>query len=105
MTERTTRTSITFSNPFSLSDIDGVQGAGTYRIEAVDVTLDIMSFVAYRRVSTTIELPAVGSASSQRQVVTIDPVELEAALKRDRSTQRDAKGQFDAAARDTAPRR
>jgi hypothetical protein len=105
MTERTTRTSVTFSNPFSLSDIDGVQGAGTYRIEAVDVTLDIMSFVAYRRVSTTIELPAVGSPSSQRQVVTIDPVELEAALKRDRSTQLDAEESLDAAARNAAARR
>ena len=37
MTERTTRTSVTFSHPFSLAGIDGVQHAGTYRIEAVEV--------------------------------------------------------------------
>lgn len=102
MTERTTRTSVTFSHPFSLAGIDGVQHAGTYRIEAVEVRLDNMSFIAYRRVSTTIELPAVSSASLRRQV-TIDPVELETALKRDRSvSQGDARktsrGKLDAAA-------
>lgn len=102
MTERTTRTSVTFSHPFSLAGIDGVQHAGTYRIEAVEVRLDNMSFIAYRRVSTTIETPAVSSASLRRQV-TIDPVELETALKRDRSvSQGDARktsrGKLDAAA-------
>jgi hypothetical protein len=83
MAGRTTRMSVTFSRPFSLTDIDGIQPAGTYRIQTVDVTLDNLSFLAYRRVSTTIELPAVGTASSRRQVVTIDPLELETALKRD----------------------
>jgi hypothetical protein len=75
--------SVTFTRPFSLTDLDGIQPAGTYRIQTVDVTLDSLSILAYRRVSTTIELPAVGTASSRRQVITIDPLELEAALKRD----------------------
>jgi len=83
MAGRTTRMSVAFSHPFSLADVDGIQPAGTYRIQTVDVTLDNLSFLAYRRVSTTIELPAVGTAGSRRQVVTIDPLELEAALKRD----------------------
>ena len=83
MAGRTTRMSVAFSRPFSLADVDGIQPAGTYRIQTVDVTLDNLSFLAYRRVSTTIELPAVGTAGSRRQVITIDPVELEAALKRD----------------------
>ena len=83
MAGRTTRMSVTFSRPFSLTDMDGIQPAGTYRIQTVDVTLDNLSFLAYRRISTTIELPAVGTASSRRQVVTIDPLELEMALKRD----------------------
>jgi len=83
MAGRTTRMSVTFSRPFSLVDVDGIQPAGTYRIQTVDVTLDSLSFLAYRRVSTTIELPAVGTAGSKRQVITIDPLELEAALKGD----------------------
>jgi hypothetical protein len=57
-------------------------------VQTVDVTPDNPPFIAYRRVSTTIELPAVGTASSRRQVVTIDPLELETALKRDSGRQR-----------------
>ena len=83
MAGRTTRVSVSFSRPFSLVDVDGIQPAGTYRVQTVDVALESMSVIGYRRVSTTIELPGVGVASSRRQVVTIDPLELEAALKRD----------------------
>ena len=84
MAGRTTRWSVTFLQPFSLVDIDGIQPAGTYRVQTVDVSLDNLSFLAYRRISTTIELPGVGTAGSRRQVMTIDPLELEAALTRDR---------------------
>ena len=74
MTGRTTRTSVTFSRPFSLSDLDGMQPAGTYRIQTLDVTLDSLSYLAYRRVSTTIELPSVGVARSRKHVISIDPL-------------------------------
>jgi hypothetical protein len=74
---------VTFSRPFSLSDLDGMQPAGTYRIQTLDVTLDSLSYLAYRRVSTTIELPSVGVARSRRHVISIDPLELETALHRD----------------------
>ena len=81
MPERTTLTRITFAHPFSLADLDGVQPAGTYTVETIDATLDNLSFIAYRRVSTSITVPADGGG--QRQVIFIDPKELEAALKRD----------------------
>jgi len=84
MAGRTTRISVTFSSPFSLADVAGIQPAGTYRVQTIDVSLDNLSFLA-RRVSTTIELPGVGTGISRRQVVTIDPLELDAALKRDGS--------------------
>ncbi len=83
MAGRTTRSSVTFLQPFSLADIEGIQPAGTYRVQTVDVSADGLSILAYRRVSTTIELPSVGTASSRRQAMTIDPLELEAALTRD----------------------
>jgi hypothetical protein len=83
MAGRTTRTSVTFSRSFALADVDEVQPAGTYRIQTVDVVVEDLALTAYRRVSTTIELPAVGTASSRRRVVAIDPLELEAILKAD----------------------
>ena len=81
--ELTTFTMITFLRPFSVTDVDGVQPAGTYTVETIDRTLDNLSFIAYRRVSTSILLPAVGAVARQRQVIFIDPLELDAALKRD----------------------
>ena len=81
--ERTTLTTITFSHPFSLTDVDGVQPPGNYTVETIDTTLDNLSFIAYRRISTSIRLPAIGKVARQRQVIFIDPLELEAAQKRD----------------------
>jgi hypothetical protein len=63
--------------------MDGVQPPGTYLIETVEDPLGTLSFVAYRRVSTTITLPAIGVSSLRKQVVTIDPDELQAALAKD----------------------
>ena len=83
MPERTTQSSVTFLHPFLLVGLDGVQPAGTYTIETIEETLDDLSFVAYRRVSTNIIAPAVGTVTLQRQVVTIDPQDLEAAQRRD----------------------
>jgi hypothetical protein len=83
MAGRTTRNSVTFPKPFFLANVEGMQPAGTYRVQTVDVALDNLSVLAYRRVSTTIELPSVGTLGSARQVVTMDPLELEAALKTD----------------------
>ena len=84
MTGRTTRSSVTFSQPFTLSDIDGIQPAGTYRVQTVDVSLDNSSLPTYRRLSTTIELPDARSASLRRRV-TIDALEFEAALAMDKA--------------------
>jgi hypothetical protein len=83
MPERITRRSVTFLHPFSLVGVDGVQPAGTYTIETVEESLDNLSFVAYRRVSTTIVLPASNAPTLRRQVVIVDPRDLEAAEKRD----------------------
>jgi hypothetical protein len=89
MEERITRTSVTFSHPFTLTGIEGRQPAGVYRIETVEGLLDSAPYLtpAYRRISTTIELPAVGASSSQRQLSAIDSRELDAALKQDAACQ------------------
>jgi hypothetical protein len=83
MPERITRRSVTFLHAFSLVGVDGVQPAGTYTIETVEDPLENLSFIAYRRVSTTIVLPSSNTPGLRRQVVIIDPRDLEAAQKRD----------------------
>jgi hypothetical protein len=95
MTERTTDSLVTFQRPFDLRDVVGTQPPGTYQIETVELMIDGLSFVAFRRVSTTIMLPAIGSSSAQRQFVEIDPADLAAAQERDASN---GKGDDDAPA-------
>jgi hypothetical protein len=51
MTVRTSRQSVTFTEPFSLSGIDEVQPAGTYTVETDEELLPGLSFPAYRRVA------------------------------------------------------
>ena len=83
MTTRTTQATILFNHPFSLVSVEGELPAGTYMIETEEEQLDSLSFVAYRRIETTIALPSLGSNSHMKQVVTIDPLDLAAAQKQD----------------------
>jgi hypothetical protein len=83
MTVRTSRKSVTFAQPFSLSGIDGVQPAGTYTVETDEELLPGLSFPAYRRVATLIFLRSRGRGPIVEEVVNIDPLELQAAQERD----------------------
>lgn len=84
MTTRTTETTITFRRPFTLAAIDGVQPAGSYRVETDEELLQGLSFNAFQRVATMLHLPALSAPGGKRQVVTVDPAELAAALEADR---------------------
>lgn len=87
MTMRTTKTTVTFTRPFSLSGFDGMQPAGSYSVETDEELLDGMSFPAYRRMATMMQLPAIaaktGAAGISLQVAVIDPSQLDAALAAD----------------------
>lgn len=83
MHERTTRKSVTFSSPFELAGVNEKFDAGTYVVETREEMIEGLSFVAYRRVATTIEAPFKGFGQPARQVTTIDPKDLEAAMNRD----------------------
>ena len=78
---RTTRESVVFDRPFSLSVLDEVQPAGTYTVEIDEELIEGLSFLAYRRVATTIYLP-VRAGTGSLQAVTVDPRELAAAHDR-----------------------
>lgn len=71
-----------FLRSFRLAGIDKALPPGAYEIETAEEAIDSLSIVAYRRISTTITLP--GPTALSRQLVTIDPADLAAALARDR---------------------
>lgn len=83
MSDRITHETITFLHPFELGDVEGMLPAGTYTIETIEEPIESVSMVAYRRVSTTIVVPSPRQGTASRQMVTIDPSNLEAARKRD----------------------
>jgi hypothetical protein len=83
MTVRTSHKTVTFTRPFSLSAIDEVQAAGTYTVETDEELLPGLSVPAWRRIATLIFLPSRPGGVFLEQVVTIDPLELEAAQERD----------------------
>jgi len=61
-----------------------VQPAGIYDVETVEEQLEGLSFVAYRRVATTITLHGFHPLRPSRgNFVTIDPDDLASALVRD----------------------
>lgn len=83
MFSRTSRKTVTFSHPFVLTGIDGVQPAGTYTVETDEELVDGLSFPVYRRVATVILLMASAGGAGLVQAATIDPLDLERAEQAD----------------------
>ena len=82
MTTRTTKSMVTFTRPFNLTGFDGEQPAGSYSVETDEELLEGVSFPAYRRMATMMQLDTRGSAGVL-QVAVINPDELAAALAAD----------------------
>ena len=87
MFERTTRATVDFRHPFRIAGVEGEHPAGTYHVETIEEPIGGLSFLAYRRVSTTIVLPLPRFGQSSRQMVTIEPQDLDSAQARDRCRQ------------------
>jgi hypothetical protein len=87
MTMRTTRTIVTFRQPFFLSGADGEQPPGSYNVDTDEELIEGLSFLAYRRIATFLHLPSVSTRSGVFQMVPIDPSDLERVQKNDRQEQ------------------
>ena len=83
MPVRTTEALVTLSRPFRTSGLDRVQPAGTYRVVTDEEEIVGLSFLAFRRTATMLHVPAIGTSSAVRQIVSIDPAELDAILEAD----------------------
>ena len=79
--ERSTRETIQFNHPFRLTDDDELLPAGSYEVETIELQIEGISFVAYRRLSTTMTLRQPNRRTEQ--VVPIDPLDLAIALDKD----------------------
>ena len=66
-----------------MAGVDEKLEGGSYVVETLEEAIEGLSFIAYRRVSTTIEIAAKGYGQAARQVIAIDPRDLEAAQELD----------------------
>jgi hypothetical protein len=82
MMTRTTRKTVIFLHPFTLKGVDRTLPPGEYRVVTDEELIEGLSFPAYHRTSTMIFVPAQ-SRSSSIEMVTIDPLDLQAAQQRD----------------------
>lgn len=74
---------VTFAHPFSLEGVEGTYPPGTYEVTETRERVEGLSFIGYRRIKTTIELPGINLAHISRHVVEVDGADIEAALERD----------------------
>ena len=81
MTTRTIRRTITFLQPFYLKGVDRLLPPGGYSVVTDEELIEGLSFSAYHRISTALFVPA--PSGSAIEMVTIDPLDLEAALEQD----------------------
>jgi len=80
---RTSRKLVTFKMPFSLEGLGRSLPAGSYEVITDEELIEGLSFSVYRRIATMMLVP--GQASRSVEMVTVDPLELAAALDRDGS--------------------
>ena len=84
MTVRTDRSTVSFMNPFSLKEVDGVQPAGDYLVETDHEVIEGLSRLAHRRVATLLTIPRISASQSFSARICVDQTELDAALMKDR---------------------
>lgn len=79
---RSSSKTVTFARRFLLKGIDRELPAGSYRVVTDEELVEQLSFPVYRRVSTMIFVPAQASSV---EMVSIDPLNLQAAQDRDKA--------------------
>ena len=82
VTTRLSTRTVTFARSFVLDEIERELPAGLYDVETEEESLEGLSFLAYRRVSTRI---LVRRASGETQMWTIHPDGLAIALAQDKA--------------------
>jgi hypothetical protein len=80
---RTNRKTLKFVHPFFLKGIDRTLPPGEYQVVTDEELIEGLSFPVYRRVSTMIFVPSQFQLAASTEMVTVDPLDLQAALEQD----------------------
>jgi hypothetical protein len=85
MNMRSSRSTVTFCNPFTLTGCPGQLPAGEYEVHVEEELLQGLSFEAWRRTATYLTVPHKGVHGSRTAWRSISDIDLKAALSRDRT--------------------
>lgn len=83
MTMRSTQSTVTFSNAFTLPGYPGELPAGDYEVLVEEELLQGLSFEAYRRMATYLTVRGSGSHTGRTEFRAISDNDLKKALGRD----------------------
>lgn len=84
MNMRSTRSTVTFANPFTLPGYPGDLPAGDYEVLVEEELLQGLSFEAYRRTATYLTVGGMGRHAGRTELRAISDSDLQEALGRDR---------------------
>jgi len=82
MTTRTSSKTVTFCRSFCIGGVNRLLPPADYQVVTEEELIESLSFLAYRRVSTTMIVPGE-AGSTTVETVTIDPLDLQAAQEED----------------------
>ena len=80
---RTNPSIVHFFGAFSLTGVDRVLPPGDYAILEEEELIEGLSWIAYKRVNTFIEIPSTSSNTHMTQLFTIDHDDLQTKLQKD----------------------
>ena len=86
MNMRSTRSTVTFSYPFTLPGYPGALPAGDYEVLVEEELLQGLSFEAYRRTATYLTVRGRGGHAGRTELRAISDRDLKKALSRDATT-------------------
>ncbi|MGP6090045.1 hypothetical protein [Antarctobacter jejuensis] len=86
MNMRSTRSTVTFSNPFTLPGYPGDLPAGDYEVLVEEELLQGLSFEAYRRTATFLTVRGKGAFAGRSELRATTESDLKEALTRDAAT-------------------
>ncbi|MCU9848958.1 hypothetical protein OEZ60_13185 [Defluviimonas sp. WL0024] len=86
MNMRSTRSTVTFSNPFILPGYPGDLPAGDYEVLVEEELLQGLSFEAYRRTATYLTVRGKGAHAGRTELRVTTESDLKEALSRDATT-------------------
>lgn len=85
---RSRRVTVVFRCPFRMKSVGRTLPAGTYEVTTDEELIEGLSFPCYRRVATTIMVPAEAPYQASMEMISIGSVELADAQRIDAATAR-----------------